>query len=321
MFKKSNFVHLFVLVVLFQLTLQAQTAIHPTYLKGIPFVKLTDVANYYGSMKYRAIGNKFFLESAWTKVEMTKGSLRCKINGHLISLSHSTDKIGTIGAISADDFTKLFDPILRDKALVNRPIRRIVIDPGHGGKDQGTKGKLYKEKAVALDVAKKLAAYLRGYGFQVYLTRTGDTFPTLAGRCNFARQKKADLFISLHCNSASPAAKGVETFLLTTRGASSTSGGSKRRKFTMANQFDKYNARLAYEVQNSLVRYTRSVCRGIKHAQFLVLDKAPCPAILVEMGFLSNRREERLLGSIDYQNRVALGITYGIMKYIRAVRK
>jgi N-acetylmuramoyl-L-alanine amidase len=321
MIKKNKFIYLIVLMGCFHLTVQAKVPIRSSYLKGVPFVKLTDVANYYGSMRYRAFGRKFFLESAWTKVDMTKGSRRCRINGNLVSLSHGTDKIGKIGAISVDDFTNLFDPILRDKALVNRPIHTIVIDPGHGGKDEGTKGKVYKEKAVALDVAKKLAAYLRGYGFQVYLTRTGDTYPSLTGRCDFARIKKADIFISLHCNSASPLAKGVETFLLTTKGSSSTSGGSKRNKFTTANHFDKYNARLAYEVQNSLVLYTKSVSRGIKHAQFLVLDKAPCPAILIEMGFLSNRGEERLLGSRNYQNRIALGITRGVMKYIGAVRK
>jgi len=319
--KKNYLILLLILATLFHSCSYAQVNIRPSYLKGVPFIKLTDVANYYGSMRYRASGNKFYLESAWTKVEMTRGSRRCKINGNLISFAHGTDKIGKIGALAADDFTKILDPILRDKALVNRPIRRIIIDPGHGGKDQGTKGKLYKEKAVALDVAKKLANYFRGYGFQVYLTRSGDSFPSLSDRSNFAKSRKGDLFLSLHCNSASAAAKGIETFLLTPKGASSTSGGSNRKKYTTGNSFDKYNARLAYEVQNSLIKYTRAVNRGIKHAQFVVLDQAPCPAILIEMGFLSNSGEERLLGSRSYQDKVAIGIARGVMEFIKAVRK
>lgn len=319
--KKNYLILSLILTALFQSSLHAQVKIRPSYLKGVPFIKLTDIASYYGTMRYRLSGSKFYLESPWTKVEMTRGSRRCKINGQLISFAHGTDKIGKTGALSATDFTKLLDPILRDKALVNRPIRRIVIDPGHGGKDPGARGKMYKEKAVALDVAKKLAAHFRGYGFQVYMTRTGDSFPSLSDRAKFTKSRKGDLFLSLHCNSASASAKGIETFLLTPKGASSTSGGSKRKKFTTANTFDKYNARLAYEVQKSLVKHTNGVCRGIKHAQFVVLDKSPCPAILIEMGFLSNSGEERLLGSRSYQNKVALGIARGVMEYIKAVRK
>ena len=163
--KKSYLILSLILTNLIQTGLQAQAKIRPTYLKGVSFVKLTDIAKYYGTMAYRESGSKFYLKSRWTTVEMTRGSHRCKINGNLVSLSHGTDKIGKIGAMASDDFTKLLDPILRDEALVNRRISRIVIDPGHGGKDQGANGKLYKEKAVALDVAKKLAAHFRGYGF------------------------------------------------------------------------------------------------------------------------------------------------------------
>ena len=321
MYKKSYLLLSLIMIFALQSCVYAKVSLKPTYLKSVPFVKLTDVAKYYGDMKYTASGTKFYLKSRWTKVEMTRGSRRCKINGNLLSLSHGIERIGKIGAVSFTDFSKLLDPILRGKALVNRRISRIVIDPGHGGKDSGAKGKLYTEKAVALDVAKKLATNLRGYGFQVYLTRTGDSFPSLSGRCSFAKKRKGDLFLSLHCNSASVAAKGIETFLLTPKGASSTSGGSKRKKYTTANTFDKYNARLAFEIQNALVSQTKGVCRGIKHAQFVVLDKAPCPAVLIEIGFLSNKGEERLLGSKSYQNKVALGIARGVMKYIKAVRQ
>ncbi|MCK5835231.1 MAG: N-acetylmuramoyl-L-alanine amidase [Lentisphaeria bacterium] len=321
MYNKSCLLLLLTLVSALPSPAKAQVSIKKSYLKGVPFVKLTDVAGYYGTMKYRASGNKFYLKSAWTTVEMTRGSRRCKVNGNLISLSHGTDKIGSIGALSVTDFTKLLDPILRGESLVNRRVSRIIIDPGHGGKDRGAKGRTYTEKAVALDISKKLATLLRGYGFQVYLTRTGDSFPSLASRPAFAKKRKGDLFLSIHCNSATAAAKGIETFLITPKGASSTSGGSKRKKTTTANTFDKYNARLAYEVQNALVAQTRAVDRGIKHAQFVVLDRAPCPAALIEIGFLSNRGEERLLGSRSYQNKVALGIARGVMKYIKAVRK
>ncbi len=296
------------------------TVITRSYLKGVGYVKLKEVASYY-NMRFRVSGsNKYHLESKWTKIQMTKGSRRCKINGNLIHFSHGPDKIGSYPAIAEKDFLKLIDPIIRRGALRNLPIRRIIIDPGHGGKDQGAAGKLYKEKAVVLEVAKRLEAKLKAYGYKVYKTRNGDSFPSLNNRCNFMKREKGDIFISLHCNSASATAKGIETFFLTPKGASSTSGGSTRKKSTRANSYDNYNAKLAYEVQKALVNKVNGTNRGIKHAQFYVLSNASCPSILVELGFLSHRGEERLLGSKSYQDKLAQGITQGVVAYIAALR-
>ncbi len=222
-------------------------------------------------------------------------------------------------------------------------IERIVIDPGHGGKDPGAIGvKGLKEKDVVLKLAKLLAKKLREkLGVKVILTRNRDKYIPLIQRPAIANSKKADLFISLHTN-ASPdkRAKGIETYYLnfTTdpeamRVAALENAATKKSlsdlqdliKAILANTKLSESRLLAEKVQESLVhtlkRYYPDIeDRGVKYAPFLVLVGARMPAILVEIGFITNPKEESRLKNSHYLEMIAEGIAKGIEVYIQSLK-
>ncbi len=219
-------------------------------------------------------------------------------------------------------------------------VRRVVIDPGHGGKDPGAIGPTgLKEKAVTLKVARLLRAKLRQkLGCEVIITRNRDIFLPLEQRTAIANTRGADLFVSIHTN-ASPRrrAYGVETYYLnfTTdeeamrvaareNAVSQKSIGQLRRilKEIMLTAKVQESSRLATCIQKDLVshlrsRYSRIKDHGVKQAPFFVLIGAQMPAVLVEISFISNPREERRLKSEKYLDSVAEGIARGIVRYVR----
>lgn len=170
---------------------------------------------------------------------------------------------------------------------------KIVIDPGHGGKDPGAVGPSgIKEANVNLQVALKVAEKLRKAGVEVKLTRTGDVFVDLQPRCDIANSFNADYFVSIHCNSAgTPEARGTETYCYKL--------GSKGEV-------------LAKAIQAELIAVTGRADRGVKTANYYVLKRTNMPAVLIELAFLSNPEEERLLASVDYQEKCASAIAKGI---------
>ncbi|MCG8470614.1 MAG: N-acetylmuramoyl-L-alanine amidase [Desulfobacterales bacterium] len=221
-------------------------------------------------------------------------------------------------------------------------VRRIVIDPGHGGKDGGAPG-YYKgvtEKKVVLAIAKKLAAKLKKeLKCEVILTRNSDRFLTLEQRTSFANKKRADLFISIHANaSRNRKAYGVETYFLNLAKDRASINVAARENATseknisdlhtilnslMKNAKINESSRLARYVQTSLVgslkgKYSKIQDKGVKQAPFYVLLGARMPAILVETAFISNKRECKRLTSSAYQNRICDGIVKGVKRYIES---
>ena len=217
--------------------------------------------------------------------------------------------------------------------------RRIVIDPGHGGDDNGAMGKKKtREKDVALAIAKKLSAKLKDkLKIEVVMTRTDDRTVPLSERAALARAVKADLFISIHAN-ANPNRKfrGIETYYLNNtddraaqKVAAMENAVSDRAlsdlKMTLldlalsANVED--SIRLANLIQKSAidtvsVKYDGIKDHGVKYALFYVLFGTEVPSVLVETSFISNPVEEQRLGSGKYQDLIAEGIFQGVMKYI-----
>ena len=218
-------------------------------------------------------------------------------------------------------------------------IRRVVVDAGHGGKDDGAVGPHgLKEKDVALSIAKMLGQRLKHYGLDVIYTRTDDRFVPLEERTDIANAKGADLFISIHCNaSTSRARHGVATYYLNVTGnryemrlaarenATSKKSVSDLRLILadLATQADTdESVRLATQIQSHTVGFLRHHYRGIhdrgvKNALFYVLLGARMPAVLVETSFISNRREARRLHSHTYRERVAQGIFEGVKAFLR----
>jgi N-acetylmuramoyl-L-alanine amidase len=221
-------------------------------------------------------------------------------------------------------------------------IKRIVIDPGHGGKDPGCylRGGVM-EKDIVLAIAKKLAKRIeREIGCEVFLTRTEDIFLSLEQRTAIANMKKADLFISLHINAhKNRKISGLETYFLniaTDEGAvmvaarenaTSQKNISDLQKILndlMLNTKIHESNNLAHEIQRGMVSrvremYSRARDLGVKQAPFYVLIGAEMPAILVETGFLTNRYEMKRLASKPYQESLAAGICVGIRSYIESI--
>ena len=221
-------------------------------------------------------------------------------------------------------------------------VKRIVIDPGHGGKDPGccARGGV-REKHIVLNIARLLAERIRKeIGCEVILTRTKDIFLPLERRTAIANMKKADLFISLHVNAhRSKKVSGLETYILNMatderammvaarENATSKKNISDLQKILndlMLNTKINESNRLAYEIQKGMVsrvkwRYKRVKDLGVKQAPFYVLIGAHMPAILVETGFLTNGVERKRLVTKNYQASVAQGICAGIKAYIKSI--
>jgi len=212
-------------------------------------------------------------------------------------------------------------------------VRTVVIDPGHGGVELGkVGGRGVMEKDVNLAVARELARYLeRKSDVEVVLTRDGDEQLGLAERTKLANRAGGDLFISLHCNGwFNEAARGVETYFLSpaktewsenvaaeeNRGLA---GASEDVSFIVwelvQNQFISSSSDLAEVVQEKLCRKLSATNRGVKQAGFRVLVGAYMPAVLVEMGFLSNPAEERRLAERSYQRRAAEALGEAILEF------
>ena len=219
-------------------------------------------------------------------------------------------------------------------------IRRIVVDPGHGGHDPGAMGADgLKEKDVVLSIGLKLARQLKEQmGLDVVMTRSTDVFIPLEERTAIANKVNADLFLSIHANaSLNKSAAGVETYYLNLAKTDKAARVAARENNTslekvgvlqtilfdlMANYKINDSARLAEDVQKSLhgkleKKFGGMKNLGVKQGPFYVLVGATMPSILVETAFISNEREVELLTDDDYQETAAAGILEGVRSYIK----
>lgn len=227
-------------------------------------------------------------------------------------------------AIRRSDYDKVLLPLLWGPPPEARRPVRILLDPGHGGRDPGFQNKALRldEKDLALDTARRVATRLRAAGFEVLMTRDRDVFLELKDRSALAAKLRADLFVSLHYNAAAAtSAAGAETFCLTPAGQHSThdTGNRGSTRAEPGNRFDALNVRAAYAVQRALVTGLRSTDRGVKRSRFSVLTDLTCPGILIEAAFLSNRGEAIRLSQESHRERIAQAIADGIVAYASAL--
>ena len=220
------------------------------------------------------------------------------------------------------DYENLLVPFLGSRLPYKHKIGRIVIDPGHGGRDRGTAGRRLQEKTITLNLSNRVANILRAYGYKVELTRTRDTTLSLGARSAYANKRGADLFVSIHVNSAADrSVRGIETFCLTPEGAASSNSGQPVTSRYAGNAKNPNNFLLAYHLQRAMLLQTKASDRGVKFARFAVLRDIRCPGALVEVGFVSNRSDEANLGSAAYQDKLARGIAAGILNYHRSLSR
>jgi len=224
------------------------------------------------------------------------------------------------------------------------PLRLIVLDAGHGGDDPGAMGPTgLQEKELVLDVTRRVAKLVdEKLGIKVLLSRDGDHFVPLRERTSFANRNRADLFVSIHANAhRQTGSAGVETFFLSSEATDNearqvaaqensvteleTIAAPKvRADFVKAilwdlaqSEFQMESSRLAEIVQDSMTQSLRIPNRGVKQAGFYVLGGAAMPAVLVEVGFVTNPREEKRLRDSKYRDEIARAILAGLAEYKR----
>ncbi|MEC7838474.1 MAG: N-acetylmuramoyl-L-alanine amidase [Chlamydiota bacterium] len=181
----------------------------------------------------------------------------------------------------------------------------IVIDAGHGGKDEGTKCPVnpkYQEKDMTLSTARMLDEILQGFGYQTIMTRKDDRFIELSDRAKFANDRRPKLFVSVHYNAAdNRAAKGIEVYYY------------KSEKDRLRSEESK---KLAASVLDTVISSTKAKSRGVKHGNFAVIRETNMPAILVEGGFMTNNEEMIKIRDASYMKKIAWGIAQGIKNYL-----
>ena len=212
-------------------------------------------------------------------------------------------------------------------------VKTIVIDPGHGGKDPGAVSQTRQEKQIVLSLSKMLHDILVKKGYNVRLTRKTDVFLPLRERTQFATNQKADLFISIHTNaSTAREASGIETYYLALASDESARTTAMRENAGAEYNMKELDAlvgrilkeskstesrRLAQLIQAQLTSGKQVKNRGVKHAPFVVLIGTKVPAVLVEVGFISNPQEGKKLTTKAYQRQLATSIAKGIEQYIK----
>jgi len=259
---------------------------------------------------------------------------------------------GTLRAITLVDPPRIVldvarptDPTSRESREQLTPLKTIVLDAGHGGHDTGATGPTgLMEKDLVLDVTRRVAKLVEArLGMKVLLTRDSDNFVTLRDRTSYANRQHADVFVSIHANAhREAAADGVETYFLSSEATDSTarqvaaaengvvqleqpSGrGAGQVDIVKAilwdlaqSEFQVESSRLAEVVHDSMTQTLRISNRGVKQAGFYVLGGAAMPAILLEIGFVTNPREEKKLKDTKYRDEISRAIFAGLAEYKR----
>jgi len=174
--------------------------------------------------------------------------------------------------------------------------RTVVIDAGHGGHDRGgVPRQRYSEKLYALDVARRLERKLRSAGFRTVMTRNGDYFVSLSGRCAIANRQRSAVFISVHFNSGRrEGANGIETYY-----------------------YGRSSGAYAATVHANVLRAAGTENRGVRRRGFYVLRHTRIPAVLAECGFLTNRAEGRRISTSGHRQRLADALSRAIVARYR----
>ncbi len=295
------------------------------------YVTVDSIKTFYHFAKMTRTGDSIKLENPRVEMELKVGSQECLMNSVKFVFSYPIETSGSKICVSRIDLAKLVDPVLRPNYIQNAGnFRTVIIDPGHGGKDAGATNPFGSEANYTLKVAGKFKTQLEAKGFKVLLTRKSDVFLSLQERVDLANAvKESALFISIHFNSGSSAAHGIETFTLSPQGVAHYGRGLKSSDFSNfnGNEHDSANIALATSVHGSILQRLGiqgkgngvSFDRGIKRARWSVLTGVQHPAILVECGFVSHPYEARLIENEAYQNALASGLTDAVVKYRYAV--
>jgi N-acetylmuramoyl-L-alanine amidase len=264
----------------------------------------------------------------------------------VMNLARKNTKVRLLPLENPTRLLVIFGPGKKEVKKEEYRLEVVVVDPGHGGKDPGAMGPTgLQEKVVTLDIAKRLAELLKkNLGIKVILTRTKDEFVSLRERADIANKNEAELFISVHCNAARKRdTEGTETYFLSeaktdwTRAVEARENavirfelpeGSKDTAsleyilWDMAQkEFLNESSELAELIHEQLTGRLSVEDRGLKQANFFVLRGCYMPAVLVEVAFLSNRKEEKLLRKKSFRQKAAEGVYEGVKEFKKIYEK
>ena len=320
----------------------------PTYsINGVTYYPLVSLCDLRGvEMQYDILISTAYLSKDAKHVSLRAGDGLVLVNDNTMHLNSPIDIYqGTI-VVPKQFKEQIFDILFPQAISTHRPLNqgkiklsKVVIDAGHGGNDPGAIGKnSLREKDVNLDIARKLSDLLRAEGVYTVLTRSSDKFIPLSTRVNIANKSGADLFISIHSNAnRSRSLSGFEVYYV----APSISDSKRAYMTARSASLHLKNAVLASNSQDlqaiiwdmiytnsraESIELAHSLCKimdssidanilGVKCARFQVLKGVRTPGILIEVGFVSNLNEERLLRTSSYRQKLAEGILEGLRKY------
>lgn len=277
-------------------------------------------------------GRTFVLSDRVHRFEVEVDSREAKIDGLRFFLGEPVTLSKGKPQVSRTDYETCLVPLLRPTLLqkVPRPPKVIVIDPGHGGVDQGTQNPQLglKEKVFTLDVSLRLKRLLEARGYEVVLTREKDERLELQSRAIIANRAGADLFVSVHFNSLYPDTKtsGAEVFTFTRAGQRSDQSRAAgqpddtEHEPAPVNRHDAWSVLLGDAVHRATLKALKLPDRGQKTKHLGMLRGLNCPGVLVESGFLSNEAEAKKIATPEYRQQIAEALAEGVEWYASVVR-
>src|SRR3954454_23554157 len=289
-----------------------------------PYVTFANVAQFYQFPEYTRVSRTVSLRSERRTIRAQAGTSEISINGVRFFTDFPLLNNNNEDLISVMDVSKIIEPVLRPSRIQNpEKVETVILDPGHGGSDNGASSSFGSEKIFTLDVALIARRELIRAGYRVEMTRATDTAVSLEERVNIANRFGRAVFVSIHFNS-SAGGNGVESYALAPEGV--TSNMSSEHHVSAAdvarhagNAQDERNIALTASIHASVLSRLAAFDRGVRHARFHVLRDVKIPAVLVEGGFLSDPSEGQRIATSYYRQRLGAAIAQGIQNYNAAV--
>lgn len=289
-----------------------------------PYVTFANIAQFYQFPEYARLNGAVSLRSERRVIRAQAATTEFSINGVRFFANFPLLSSGEDDLISVMDVSKIIEPVLRPSRIHNsEKVETVVLDPGHGGTDQGASSSWGTEKGFALDVALAARQELIRAGYRVEMTRVSDVGVSLEDRVNFANRFQHAVFVSIHFNSSSGGA-GLESYALAPEGVPSNassehhvSGADLGRH--AGNAVDGQNIALTASIHAAVLSKVSIFDRGVRHARFHVLRDIKIPAVLLEGGFISDPTEGPRIATARYRQQLGAAIARGIQNYNAAV--
>ena len=288
------------------------------------YVSFANVAQFYQFPEYTRVSRTVSLRSERRVIRAQAGTSEFSINGVRFFANFPLLSSGDDDLISVMDVSKIIEPVLRPSRIHSaQKIETVVLDPGHGGMDQGASSSWGTEKGFALDVALAARRELIRAGYRVEMTRVNDVAVSLEERVSFANRFPRAIFVSIHFNSSSGGA-GVESYALAPEGVPSNASSEHHVSAVglgryAGNALDAQNIALTASIHASVLSRLSVFDRGVRHARFHVLRDIKIPAVLLEGGFLSSPTEGQRIATGQYRQQLGTAIAQGIQNYNAAV--